>query len=215
MGCGRVGALLATRLDEAGHSVGVIDQDPDAFRRLPDTFSGRRITGMGFDRDSLIQAGIEDAFALAAVSSGDNSNIITARVARETFGVQRVVARIYDPQRASAYQHLGITTVATVRWTTEQFLRRLIPRGTKVEYRDASGQVSLALAEYSPSWVGKSLRDLTDSTGVRVAYITRDGTSFLPEPTTVLQELDMLFILAPTDSIEKAQRALLTTASEE
>src|SRR5659263_208057 len=122
MGCGRVGGLLAAQLDESGHSVAVIDQDPDAFRRLPAEFSGRRITGMGFDRDALLQAGIEEAYALAAVSNGDNSNILTARVARETFGVKHVVARIYDPRRAEVYQRLGTTTPvgSAAQWGTSR-----------------------------------------------------------------------------------------------
>ena len=119
MGCGRVGSSLAEQLEDQGHSVAVVDQNPEAFRRLPADFEGRRVTGLGFDRDALTQAGIEDAYAFAAVSSGDNSNIIAARVVRETFGVPNVVARIYDPRRAEVYQRLGIPTVATVRWTAD------------------------------------------------------------------------------------------------
>src|SRR5690606_124971 len=117
MGCGRVGSTLAHILEDNGHSIAIIDRDPQAFRRLRAGFRGRRVTGVGFDRDVLIEAGIESASAYVAVSSGDNSNIISARVARETFGVDNVVARIYDPRRAEVYQRLGIPTVATVRWT--------------------------------------------------------------------------------------------------
>ncbi|MGH3344117.1 MAG: potassium channel family protein, partial [Carbonactinosporaceae bacterium] len=119
MGCGRVGSTLAHILEDQGHSVAVIDKEPAAFRRLGSHFDGRRVTGMGFDRDTLREAGIEQAAALASVSSGDNSNILAARVARETFGVENVVARIYDPRRAEVYQRLGIPTVATVRWTAD------------------------------------------------------------------------------------------------
>ena len=108
----------------------VIDQDADAFRRLGPDFAGKTVTGVGFDRDTLLEAGIEQADAFAAVSSGDNSNILAARVARETFGVENVVARIYDPGRAEVYQRLGIPTVATVRWTADQVLRRLLPGGS-------------------------------------------------------------------------------------
>ncbi|WP_322751877.1 MULTISPECIES: TrkA family potassium uptake protein, partial [unclassified Frankia] len=113
LGCGRVGSALARSVDRYGHSVSIIDQNPDAFTRLPADFSGRMITGVGFDRDTLIEAGIRDATAFAAVSSGDNSNIIAARIAREMFGVTSVVARIYDPRRAEVYERLGIPTVAT------------------------------------------------------------------------------------------------------
>ena len=117
MGCGRSGATLAQILEDQGHSVAIIDQNPDAFRRLDSEFTGKRVTGIGFDRETLQQAGIDDAYGFAAVSDGDNSNIIAARVVRETFGVSNVVARIYDPGRAEIYQRLGIPTVATVRWT--------------------------------------------------------------------------------------------------
>src|SRR3954451_15804197 len=126
MGCGRVGSTIAHSLEAAGHSVAVVDQDGGAFRRLGPDFHGRQITGVGFDRDTLLEAGIQEAYAFAAVSSGDNSNILAARVARETFGVSKVVARIYDPGRAEVYQRLGIPTVATVRWTADQMARRLL-----------------------------------------------------------------------------------------
>ncbi|MBN9620072.1 MAG: TrkA family potassium uptake protein, partial [Actinobacteria bacterium] len=130
MGCGRVGAALALQLSPLDHTVAVIDQDPLAFRRLGDDFPGRRVKGMGFDRETLIAAGIEQAAAFAAVSSGDNSNIIAARVARETFGVQRVVARIYDPKRAEVYERLGIPTVATVPWTSARLLKAVLGETT-------------------------------------------------------------------------------------
>src|SRR5258708_19729236 len=144
MGCGRVGSTIAHILEDQAHSVAVIDQDPDAFRKLTASFKGSRITGIGFDRDVLIEAGIEHADAFAAVSSGDNSNVIAARVVRESFGVQRVVARIYDPRRAEGYQRLGIPTVATVRWTADQMLRRLLPEGAEPLWRDPTGAIVLA-----------------------------------------------------------------------
>src|ERR671928_360902 len=130
MGCGRVGASLADGLARIGHDVAVIDRDSTAFNRLSPEFPGERVLGMGFDRDVLLRAGIEEAGAFAAVSSGDNSNIISARLARETFGVSRVVARIYDAKRAEVYERLGIPTVATVRWTADRIIRHLVPEGT-------------------------------------------------------------------------------------
>ncbi len=206
MGCGRVGATLAGQLEDSGHSVAVIDMQPDAFRRLPPDFGGRRITGMGFDKDALLQSGIEEAYALAAVSNGDNSNILTARVARETFGVKRVVARIYDPRRAEVYQRLGITTVATVRWTADQFLRRLLPKGSQVEYRDASGAVSLASVDYHPQWIGSTVQRLEEATGARIAHLTRFGRGLVPTGTTVIQENDLVFVIAPSDELSRLQR---------
>ncbi len=215
MGCGRVGSTLASQLEDSGHSVAVIDMQPDAFRRLPAEFSGRRITGMGFDRDALLQAGIEEAYALAAVSNGDNSNILTARVARETFGVKRVVARIYDPRRAEVYQRLGITTVATVRWTADQFLRRLLPKGAQVEYQDASGAVSLASVDYHPQWVGATVRRLEEETGARVGYLTRFGKGLVPTASTVIQENDLIFIIAPSDELSRLQRRFTAEPEKE
>ena len=149
MGCGRVGASLARAIERAGHAVAVIDQDESSFRRLGTSFEGRTVTGVGFDRDTLRQAGIGEAYAFAAVSSGDNSNILAARVAREKFGVENVVARIYDPGRAEIYQRLGIPTVATVKWTSDQMLRRLLPQGHVPEHVDPSGRI--AIAEISTS----------------------------------------------------------------
>ena len=161
MGCGRVGSTLAHILEDRGNSVAVIDQDPEAFRKLRASFKGSRVTGMGFDRDVLIQAGITEADAFAAVSSGDNSNIISARVVRESFGIERVAARIYDPRRAEVYQRLGIPTVATVRWTADQMLRKLLPEGAEPLWRDTTGKIVLAevafserLARASPSSTG-------------------------------------------------------------
>jgi trk system potassium uptake protein TrkA len=192
MGCGRVGSALARSLEKLGHDVAIIDRDPGAFRRLAADFGGKKITGIGFDRDTLIEAGIDKAGAFAAVSNGDNSNIIAARVARETFGVDNVVARIYDANRAAVYQKLGIPTVATVRWTADQVLRRLIPEGLLSEWRDPSGQIVLAEVALSPEWVGTRVTSLEEATGARVALITRLGDGMLPDDATLVQEGDLV-----------------------
>ncbi|WP_456787374.1 potassium channel family protein [Cellulomonas sp. P5_C5] len=211
MGCGRVGATLAKSLEDNGHSVSVIDQNPEAFRRLDSEFGGNKVTGLGFDRDTLKQAGIEDAFAFAAVSDGDNSNILAARVVRETFGIENVVARIYDPHRAEIYQRLGIPTVATVRWTAHQVLRRLLPMGATDEYRDSSGQIQLSQVDVHVGWVGLPLRALEDATGARIAYLTRYGDGLLPTSTTVLQENDTVHVLMRADASALVER-ILTSA---
>ena len=192
MGCGRVGSTLARSLEKRDHSVAVIDQDASAFRRLSAEFQGRTVTGVGFDRDTLVEAGIERAHAFAAVSSGDNSNILAARVARETFGVDNVVARIYDARRAAVYQKLGIPTVATVRWTSDQVLRRLLPQGSETEWRDPSGKVALAEIAFSSRWVGQRVTRLERDAGCRVALLTRLGEGMLPGPDTVVQEGDLV-----------------------
>jgi trk system potassium uptake protein TrkA len=201
MGCGRVGSTLAHSLEERGHTVAVIDQDPGAFRRLSPHFAGRRVTGTGFDRDTLAEAGIAEAGAFAAVSSGDNSNIIAARVARENFGVENVCARIYDSRRAEIYQRLGIPTVATVRWTADQMLRRLLPAGSTEQWRDPSGRVALVEVHVDPGWMGHRVARLEDAAGVRVAYLTRLGEGVLPTADTVLQDGDLVQVMvAPGDA---------------
>jgi trk system potassium uptake protein TrkA len=208
MGCGRVGATLAQSLEARGHSVAVIDQNPDAFRRLDADFQGNKVTGLGFDRDTLRTAGIDDTYAFAAVSDGDNSNILAARVVRETFGVENVVARIYDPHRAEIYQRLGIPTVATVRWTSDQVLRRMLPMGTTDEYRDASGQIQLAQVDVHAGWVGRPLRALEEASGARVAYLTRYGDGVLPTAGSVLQESDTVHLLLRVEDAPAVERVL-------
>lgn len=203
MGCGRVGSALARSLEQHDHSVAVIDQEAASFRRLSADFSGRTVTGVGFDRDTLMEAGIERAHAFAAVSSGDNSNIIAARVARETFAIDNVVARIYDARRAAVYQKLGIPTVATVRWTADQVIRRLLPQGLETEWRDPSGIVVLAEIAVSPRWVGHRVSRLERDAGCRVALLTRLGEGTLPGPDTVVQEGDLVHAALRSDRMDE------------
>ena len=203
MGCGRVGSTLAHSLDALGHTVAVIDMETRAFRKLGQTFRGQTITGVGFDRQTLESAGIERAGAFAAVSSGDNSNILAARVARETYGVTSVVARIYDPRRAEIYQRLGIPTVATVAWTAGQMLRGLLPMGALEEYRDPSGTMALAQIHVSDTWVGKRVTALEAASGSRIAFVTRYGSSLLPTSETVVQEGDLVYALFSTSESDK------------
>ena len=208
MGCGRVGSTLALSLESQGHDVAVIDQNSTAFRRLGSTFEGKRVTGIGFDRDTLREAGVEDAYAFAAVSNGDNSNILAARVARETFGVEHVVARIYDPGRAEVYQRLGIPTVATVRWTADQMLRRLLPQGSVPEHTDPSGQVLIADVPVNSAWVGRRLTELESVSGSRVAYLTRLGEGMLPAADTVYQDGDIVHLVMTTSSLTSVEQVL-------
>ena len=208
MGCGRVGASLARAIERAGHEVAVIDQDESSFRRLGTTFEGRTVTGVGFDRDTLRAAGIENAYAFAAVSSGDNSNILAARVAREKYGVEHVVARIYDPGRAEIYQRLGIPTVATVKWTSDQMVRRLLPQGHVPEFTDPSGKVVIAEMPISNAWIGRRISEIEGATGGRTAYLTRLGDGLLPGPDTVYQEGDLLHLALLREDLATAERVL-------
>jgi trk system potassium uptake protein len=208
MGCGRVGSTLAHSLESQGHDVAVIDLNESAFRRLGASFEGRRVTGVGFDRDTQREAGIEHAYAFAAVSSGDNSNILAARVARETFGVENVVARIYDPGRAEIYQRLGIPTVATVRWTADQMLRRLLPVGANPLFRDPSGKVVLAEVPVNKGWIGHRVDELTASVPFRVAYLTRLGEATVPSHDTMLQDGDLVQVAVAENDLPYVETAL-------
>lgn len=199
MGCGRVGSTLARSLEDRNHTVSVIDSDPGAFRRLGPDFNGDKVTGMGFDHAVLEKAGIRRADAFAAVSSGDNSNIIAARVARESFGIAQVVARIYDPGRAEVYERLGITTVATVKWTANQFLRRILPAGAEPDFRDPSGTIRLDHVGVPEVWVGRRSIDFQVQSHSRIAWLDRLGEGTLPNRDTVLQEGDRLHLVMRED----------------
>ena len=214
MGCGRVGASLADALARIGHDVAIIDRDGTAFNRLSPEFPGERVLGMGFDRDVLLRSGIEGAGAFAAVSSGDNSNIISARVARENFGVEHVVARIYDHKRAAVYERLGIPTVATVPWTTDRFLRTLLPDGVAAAWRDPSGNVALLQLPLNERWCGHSVRELEQATEARVAFIMRFGNGVLPNSKTVIQADDVVYVAARSGTVSDVT-SVATRAPEE
>jgi len=208
MGCGRVGSSLATALEAEGHSIAIIDQTREAFRRLGPDFKGRTVTGIGFDRDTLTEAGIEGADAFAAVSNGDNSNILAARVARENYGVKNVVARIYDPGRAEIYQRLGIPTVATVSWTTDQILRRILPEGSQAEWSDASGTIQLCEMHVDSSWYGRPISVIENVTSSRVALLTRLGEGMIPNERTVLQDGDLVHMMIEEKRRPEVEKAL-------
>lgn len=199
MGCGRVGSSLALQLVQRKQSVAVIDQDPNAFLRLGNDFGGQKVRGVGFDRETLIEAGIERADAFAAVSSGDNSNIISARVARETFNVLHVVARIYDPKRAEVYERLGIPTVATVPWTASRLLKSVLGDTTAEAWRDPSGTVAMLHVSPDEGWVGRTVGALETAAGGKVAVLTRFGVGQVPRSDTVIQAGDALHVMTPEE----------------
>jgi trk system potassium uptake protein TrkA len=208
VGCGRVGSSLAHSLLGAGHTVAVVDRRSESFNRLGPDFAGQTVEGIGFDRDRLIEAGIEQAVALASVTNGDNSNILVARVARETFGIEHVVARIYDPRRAAIYQRLGLTTVATVAWTTDQVLRRLLPSETPPEWTDPSASVSLVERKTPTLWAGRALSELEEVVGGRVVAVGRLGKAILPTATTAAQDGDLLYLSVASERLAALDRAL-------
>ena len=208
MGCGRVGSSLARGLDRRGHSVAIIDLNPLAFNRLGATFRGSTVQGTGFDRQILTQAGIERADGFAAVANGDNSNILGARVARESFGISNVVARIYDPGRAEVYERLGIPTVATVRWATDQVMGKLIGSADQVAWRDPSAAVALVNLGYAAGWVGQPIRAIELAVASPVPALGRRGSALVTTPSTVLQADDELYVVVATDRIDQVRQLL-------
>jgi trk system potassium uptake protein TrkA len=214
VGCGRVGSELAVALERDGHSVSIIDKNRNAFRRLPDRWTGRAVVGFGFDRDHLEQAGIREAQALAAVTSGDNSNILTARIARERFEIASVVARIYDPRRAVIYQRLGIPTVATVSWTTDLVLRRLFPERSTQEWTDPTGSVAIVERALPDVWAGRKLAALDEGDQFRLVSVTRGGVSRLAVPGLVGQEGDILHVAVRRDAEDALEERLTTHPGE-
>lgn len=198
--------MLADDLDAQGHSVAVVDQDARSFRKLGAEFGGLTVKGIGFDRQTLENAGIERAHAFAAVSSGDNTNILAARVARETYSVEHVVARIYDPRRAEVYQRLGIPTVATVTWTSTQIMRALLPMGADTQYTDPTGTMALAEVHIGQNWIGRRANELAADTHSRIAFITRYGSTLLPEDKTVIQDGDLVHLLFDPERRDEVER---------
>lgn len=215
VGCGRVGSGLGIRLVDQGHSVSIIDKQPKAFRRLPSGWRGTTLVGSGFDRDDLELAGAKEAGALAAVTSGDNSNILTARIARETYGIPNVVARIYDRRRAEIYQRVGIPTVATVPWTIDQVLRRIDPSATAGEWTDASGRLVLLDRPLPEAWAGRRLKELAVAGQVTLVAVTRAGVPRLDVAELLGQEGDLLHLAVMVDAVAALEDRLGVTAMGE
>jgi trk system potassium uptake protein TrkA len=211
VGCGRVGSEVALSLASTDHSVIVIDRRLEAFRRLGEGFTGTTMVGVGFDRDVLTAAGVTPDCAVAAVTSGDNSNILIARVARETFGVKHVVARIYDPRRASIYERLGIATVATVAWTSARVLRHLLASDTSPDWIDPTAKFTIVERRVAAGAAGISVADLEASTAGRVAVLGRFGQASIPTPATLLQEDDVVHVVIASDNAASLDSALHLT----
>ena len=212
VGCGRTGAGLAHRLVDRDHTVTVIDQSARAFRRLRD-LDVDRVVGVGFDRDTLIEAGIERAVALGAVTNGDNTNIVVARTARERFAVPRVFARIYDPRRAAIYERLGVSTIAATSVTTEMALQRVLPDSDGLQWTDPSARVSVVERLVPGSVTGRRLMELEQHMGARVVAVRRLGVSVLPDADLVAQDGDVLYLAVATDQLSDLDDRLGGAAS--
>lgn len=213
VGCGRTGAGLAHRLVDRDHTVTVIDQSPRAFRRLRD-LDVERVVGIGFDRDTLIEAGIERAVALGAVTNGDNTNIVVARTARERFAVPRVFARIYDPRRAAIYERLGVSTIAATSVTTEMALQRVLPDSDGLQWTDPSARVSVVERLVPDSVTGRRLLDLEEQLGFRMVAVRRLGVSVLPDADLVAQDGDVLYLAVSSEQIADLDERLAGAGSQ-
>lgn len=202
MGCGRVGILLTQELCRAGHEVSVIDKNPSAFDRLPPDFKAKTVVGYGFDRQVLEEAGIREADAFLAVSNGDNSNIVSARVAREHYHVPMVIARIYDPTRADIYERLNIPTVSTTRWGVKQMILMLTHPREEIRESLAAGDLFRMRIEIPPHLVGKPVSRLAAEGRILVAGVDRGGFGFIPVPSSTFQAGDVAHLIVHKDALE-------------
>ncbi|HWO70784.1 MAG TPA: TrkA family potassium uptake protein [Actinomycetota bacterium] len=202
MGCGRVGSLLTVELAKAGHEVSIIDKRPEAFERLPPGFEARTVVGIGFDPEVLEEAGIKDADAFVAVSSGDNSNIVSARVAREHYHVPVVIARIFDPRRAEIYERLNIPTVASVRWAVKQIMAMLFHAREEIKETLAGGELFRMRVAVPPHLVGKPVSALQVPGKILVGGVDRGGQGFIPVPSSTFQEGDHAQLFVHREALE-------------
>ena len=208
MGCGRIGSQVSKLLDEQGHDVTVIDHDQNAEGRLPKTFSGKLVKGLGFDRNVLLDAGIEQADAFVAASQSDNANLVAARTARNIFHVPRVVARLYDPRRAEIYKRLGLTTISSTTWGAERIYQVLSHTDLDVWETFGCGEVSLVHVEVTPQLAGRRLSQLNIAGEVMVVSITRQEAAFIPAPGTEFQDGDLLHLAVLTSSMNRLEDML-------
>ncbi len=208
IGCGRMGAALARTLILREHSVTVIDRDPDAFARLGPAFKGRMVTGVGFDRDVLVEAGIQKCDGLAAVTASDEANAVAGRVASQMFRVPRVVARLYDPGKAEIYRRLGLQTISPVTWGVNRIADLLCYSQFDAVSTLGAGQVDMVDVEAPQLLIGKTVKDITVINEVQVVAVTRGGKTFIPTLGTVFQYGDLLHLAVVATSIDRVKSLL-------
>jgi trk system potassium uptake protein TrkA len=208
MGCGRVGEQLARLMADEGHAVTVIDYALEAFERLGPDFKGRLVLGVGFDRDILIKAGIEQAEAFAATSSSDNANIIAAQIARRIFRVPRVVARVYNPRQVEIYQRLGLVTISSTTWGAERIHELLTHSDLDAVMSFGSGEVSLVAIEAPPRLVGRVAKDITVAGEISVVAVVREGKALLPTLGTEFRARDVVHLAVLASAMERVEALL-------
>jgi trk system potassium uptake protein TrkA len=213
MGCGRVGSALTVELAKAGHSVAIIDKRQEAFDRLPPGFEARTVVGLGFDRDILQDAGIKEADAFVAVSNGDNSNIVSARIAREHFHVPKVIARIYDPRRAEIYERLDIPTIASVRWAATRIMFLLFHGEEEVKKTFAGGALLHVQRDVPDHLTGHPIDSVESAGEVEVIGVERGGGAFIPASGATFQHGDIAHFVVSTPALDRLDM-LLEPAAE-
>lgn len=208
MGCGRVGSTLAGQFELEGHDVCVIDRDPHTRSLLPRTFRGQFAVGNGYSRSVLERAGISEADAFVAVTSGDNTNIVGARTAKEDYRVPHVIARIYDPRRAEIYSDLGIVTVASVRWTVSQIRRLLAHRHLTPEVTFGNDE-TLLIREPLPDYLaGRPMSEFDVDGEIRAVEVTRLGRSFIPGHGTTIEPGDVVTFVVADQALDRLRSFL-------
>jgi trk system potassium uptake protein TrkA len=207
VGCGRIGSGLASALDKAGHTVTVIDLDPAAFEKLPPSFKGKKIEGVGFDRDILLQAGIERSDAVVAVTYSDETNAVIARLASRFFRVPKVVARLFDRRKADIYKRFGVQTVDTTSWGIERVIH-MISYSMLGNIASIGHGVEIVEAEVPALLVGRKVSEVAVPGEIQVAAITRENSSFVPTLGTEFQRGDVLTLSVATKSAQRLKSLL-------
>ncbi len=208
IGCGRMGAGLARVLELRGYTVTVVDKDRAALQHLEPSFGGQMLVGRGLEQGVLLQAGIEHADGLAAVTNCDDTNVVVARLARLAFQVPRVVARLYNPRKAEIYQRLGIQIVAPGTWAINRLADLLSYSELDAIASLGDGQVEIVAVEVPPLLAGRKASAIAVPGEVLVVALSRKGKTFLPSPETVFQRGDSVHVAVLTASAERL-RAIL------
>ena len=202
MGCGREGSQVSLLLVKQGHAVTVIDHDANALSKLGSDFKGKVVRGLGFDRNILIEAGIETAEGFVSASSSDNANIVAARIARNIFRVPRVVARLYDPVRAEVYQRLGLTTISSAAWGAERIVEVVTHADLDVLNVFSDGGTTMVRVEVPAHLNGRRVAQMNIPGEVSVTAISRNNRTFIPVSGTEFQEGDIIYLVViPTAMI--------------
>lgn len=205
VGCGRVGSELANLLQSEGHNVVIIDKDQKSFKRLGPTFNGITLTGKGFDVDVLKEAGIEKADAVCVVTNGDNTNIMVAQIAKKIFNVPKVITRIYDPERAHIYKHLGLDVISgTVLFAA--MLRDKIIESHFTGYLIETGELGVIEIPVKEAFLGKKVSDINIPDDFLVTTIVRKKGAIIPRPDTILEKNDLLMGVVKTTALAKVKK---------